>query len=66
MSKEQIDSVEHCGCKYGLFFMPFSYDTFFLNKVKLSTTILCTRCGKKVTRFTTKGAVKAWNRKVSK
>lgn len=67
MSKEkQIDKVKHCGCEYGLFIMPFAYDTSFLNCIKLTTTIVCTCCGKKVTRLTKKGAVKAWNRKISK
>ncbi|MBO5969377.1 MAG: hypothetical protein J6S14_12855 [Clostridia bacterium] len=66
MSREQIDKVKHCGCEYGLFIMPFAYDTYFLNRIKLTTTILCTCCGKKVTRITKKGAVKAWNRKIAK
>lgn len=61
----ELDKVKRCGCEFGLFIMPFSFDTL-LNRVKISTTILCTCCGKKVTRFTKKGAVKAWNRKISK
>jgi hypothetical protein len=61
----ELDKVKHCGCELGLFIMPFSFDTTLLNRVKLSTTILCTCCGNKVTRLTKRGVVKAWNRKIS-
>ena len=61
----ELDKIKHCGCEFGICVMPFAYDTsLFLHSIKISTTILCTCCGKKVTRFTKKGAVKAWNKVV--
>ena len=62
----ELDKVKPCGCEVGPFIMPFSFDVIFSNRIKLTTTILCTCCNKKVTRLTKKGAIKAWNRKVSK
>lgn len=62
MSREQIDKIIYCGCEHGIFVMPFACETSFLNLIPISTTICCLCCDKKVTRLTTKGAVKAWNK----
>lgn len=64
--KEQTYPIVRCDCEFGLFVPPFAYDTLLLNRIKMTTTILCTCCGEKVTRFTRKGVAKAWNKKMLK
>lgn len=62
MREKQIDKVKYCGCEHGIFVMPLIYETSFMGIIPICTTISCLCCDKKVTRFTKKGAVKAWNK----
>ena len=50
----------NCDCP-----MNFAYKTYFLG-IPISTTIMCVFCRAKVTRFTEKAAVKAWNKRVER
>lgn len=58
-----VDEVKPCGaCEFGPLLTPLVVDTYCMG-IKISTTIMCTCCYKKVTRITQKRAIKAWNRR---
>lgn len=53
--------VKPCNCECS---MILPYNSFFFG-MHISTTILCCYCRRKVTRFTEKKAIDAWNKEVS-
>lgn len=56
------DKLNPCNCDCP---MTMAWKSFFLG-IPISTTIMCVFCRRKVTRFTEKQAVKAWNRRTGK
>jgi hypothetical protein len=57
-----FQGVKPCNCEVP---MMLPYKTSFLG-IPICTTILCCYCRRKITRFTEKQAIEAWNKEESK